>query len=409
MYNRLKALIEAGTARFSADDSRGLIAANLTGYLASLSSLSFALSFALHDAVSLRPLIIGNLASAICTAATPLLHRFGRTAAAIWLTAVFFISLTYFTSLLGSETGVILNLMGASAVAFAILGLRRARLVFLITAVSTALILVCWMQFPVAAAGIHSNDRFIRQIFTTSIVSIMAILFVVIYYAFYLTEQAQARTEELLRAIMPGEIVDRLKQHPGITIAQRHEDVCVLFSDMVGFTELSNQLGPERMVVLLDEIFRVFDALSGQYGAEKIKTIGDAYLAVCGLPSPHASPAESIIAMAAEMHAAAGAISQRMGLNIQLRTGIARGEVTAGVVGRSKYFYDVWGPAVNLAARLQTAAIPGQTLISDNLKKSLTGRHRFDGCERLDLKGFGWVDAWAVARPEDTAEPPPEA
>lgn len=404
MRHHLQALVEAGTSPFSADDARGLIAANVTGYLASLSSLSFAFSFALHDAHSLRPLIIGNVISAVCTAATPLFHRCGRIAAAIWLTGVFFLSLAYFTSLLGRETGVILNLMGASAVAFAILGLRRARLVLLITVASAALILVCWMQYPAAAVRPPNIDRFTRQIFITTIVSIMAILFVVNYYAFYLAEQAQARTEELLRAIMPGDIVDRLKRHPGTTIAQRHEDVQVLLGDLVGFTELSNQLGPERIVILLDELFRAFDALANRYRVEKIKTIGDAYLAACGLPSPHDSPADSITAMALAMHAAVHEISQRTGRNIQLRIGIAQGAVTAGVVGQSKYFYDIWGPAVNLAARLQTAAVPGQTLISDELKIRLTGRYRFQDCKRLNLKGFGCVDAWAVAQADAETE-----
>ncbi len=405
MCHQLQALVEAGTTTFSADDSRGLIAANVTGYLASLSSLSFAISFAIHDPVSLQPLIIGNVVSAICTAATPLFHRLGRTAAAIWLAVVFFLSLSYFTSLLGRETGVILNLMGASAVAFAILGLRRARLVFLITAASAALILVCWMQFPHAAVNLPNFEYFTRQIFITTIVSIMAILFVVNYYAFYLTEQAQAQTEDLLRAIMPGEIVDRLKRHPGTTIAQQHEDVQVLLADMVGFTALSNQLGPERIVMLLDEIFRAFDELAGRYRVEKIKTIGDAYLAACGLPSPHESPADSITAMSVAMHAAVYEISQRTGLVVQLRIGIARGAVTAGVVGQSKYFYDIWGPAVNLAARLQTAALPGQTLISDELKRCLTGHYRFQDCKQLNLKGFGNVPAWAVVPPDATAEP----
>lgn len=401
MCHQLQALVEAGTTPFSADDSRGLIAANITGYLASLSSVSFAISFALHDAESLRPLIIGNLVSAICTAATPLFHRFGRTAAAVWLTTIFFLSLTYFTSLLGRETGVILNLMGASAVAFAILGLHRARLVLLITAASAALILVCWIQFPTAAVNPPQLDRFTLQIFITTIVTIMAILFVVNYYAFYLAEQAQAQTEELLRAIMPGEIVDRLKRHPGTTIAEQHEDVQVLLADMVGFTALSNQLGPERIVILLDEIFRAFDELASHYRVEKIKTIGDAYLAACGLPSPHESPADSITAMAIAMHAAVREISLRTSLDIQLRIGIARGAVTAGVVGQSKYFYDIWGPAVNLAARLQTAAAPGQTLISTELKQGLSGQYRFQGCERLNLKGFGDVDAWMVESPVD--------
>ncbi len=375
-----------------------MVVANLTGYLASLSSLSFAVSFAWHDEVSLRPLIIGNIVSAVCTSATPLFHRWGRVAAALWLTLVFFLSLYYFTSLLGREAGVILNLIGTSAVAFAVLGLRRAKLVLVITALGALNILYCWRRFPQAAPGIPDAESFTQQIFANAIISIMAIVFVVIFYAFYLAAQAQAQTDSLLRAIMPDEIVNQLKENPGVTIANRYEEVPVLYADVVGFTELSNRIGPTSIVVLLDDIFRAFDELAAQYGVEKIKTIGDAYMAVCGLPSPHPSPAESTLAMAIAMHESVRTISQQCGIEIRLRIGIASGPLTAGVVGQSKYFYDVWGPAVNLAARLQAAALPGQTLVSDELKRSATGRYPFRECQPLDLKGFGLVSVWQVAQ-----------
>lgn len=396
---RLRRLAEAGVWRFPSDERPGLVVANLTGYLASLSSLAFAATYAMHDATSLRPLVLGNVLSATCTAATPLFHRFGRTAAAVWLTTVFFVSLIYFTSLLGRDSGVILNLIGTSAVAFAVLGLRRVRMVFAITMVAAAIIIFCWFRYPEPAAGIVRDDAFTRQLFVTSIVSIMGIVFVVIHYAFYLTERAQTRTDELLRAIMPGEIVERLKENPGTTIAQRHDQVAVLFADVVGFTELSNRLGPERIVVLLDELFRAYDELAIRHGVEKIKTIGDAYMAVCGVPVSHAAPAEAVAAMSIGMHRATNEIAIRSGLAMRLRIGVAIGPVTAGVVGRSKYFYDVWGPAVNLAARLQTAATPGKTLASDDLRTSLVNRFTFSDRESIELKGFGMIAAWALAEP----------
>jgi len=398
LKQRMKSISEAGTKKFDADDSPGLVAANLTGYLASISSLSFAISFAFHDAQSLRPLIVGNTLSAACTAATPVFHRFGRTGAAVWLSLVFFISLYYFTSLLGRDSGVVLNLIGASAVAFAILGLQRVKLVFIITMISVVIILYCWIHFPQAAEGIARDSAFTNQIFANSIISIMAIIFVVIYYAFYLTAQAQAQTDKLLRAIMPGEIVSRLKANPGTTIAERHEDVPVLFADTVRFTELSNQLGPEQIVVLLDEMFRAFDTLATLHQVEKIKTIGDAYMAVCGVPLPHRSPSQSIVAMAIGMHDAVRLISAQRGLEVFLRIGIAQGPLTAGVVGQSKYFYDVWGPAVNLAARLQTAANPGQTLVSGAVKQPIETLFQFQNVAGIDLKGFGIIDAWEVVQ-----------
>jgi len=396
LKQRIQYVAEAGTTGYRDEDLAGLIVANLTGYLASTSSLSFAISFALHDLDSLRPLVIGNVVSAVCTAATPLFHRFSRCAAAIWLTAVFLVSLYYFTSLLGRESGVILNLIGASAVAFAALGLHRYKFVLGITALSAMMVVYCWARFPNAAEGIYDSPFFLQQIFATSIISIMTIIFVVIYYAFYLAAKAQAQTDALLRSIMPDDIVNRLKNNPGVTIAEKFEAVSVLFADVVSFTELTNQIGPERIVELLDELFRAFDEHASKLGVEKIKTIGDAYMAACGVPTTHPTPETSILAMAISMHEVTHATARKYALPLSLRIGIASGPLTAGVVGKSKYFYDVWGPVVNLASRLQTAACPGQTLVSDNLKVSLQDQFCFIHCGNLELKGFGSVTVWQV-------------
>lgn len=405
LKRRIEYVAQVGTTGYRGDDLTGLIVANLTGYLASISSLSFAISFAIHDFASLRPLVIGNVVSALCTAATPCFHRISRSAAAIWLAAVFLVSLYYFTSLLGRESGVILNLIGASAVAFAVLGLRHYKLVILITAISGIMVVYCWARFPQAAEGIYDASFFMQQIFATSIVSIMTIVFVVIYYAFFLAAKAQAQTDALLRSIMPDSIVDRLKDQPGETIAEKFDNVPVLFADIVRFTELSNQIGPERIVELLDELFRGFDERAVCLGVEKIKTIGDAYLAACGVPTAHPTPTASILEMSNSMHKVTAEMAAKYNLTLSLRIGIAAGPLTAGVVGKSKYFYDIWGPVVNLASRLQTAASPGQTFVSEQVKCSLAGEYRFIDRGNLDLKGFGTVTVWQAIKDEGSQDP----
>ena len=134
--SRIERLVTLGTDGWYGQDKLGLIVANVTGYLACLSSLGFAITYAMHDIDSLMPLVVGNLVSAACCVMTPVFHRFGRIAAALWLATIFFVSLTWFTSLLGRESGVTLNLIGASAVAFAGLGMERVRLVALISRAS---------------------------------------------------------------------------------------------------------------------------------------------------------------------------------------------------------------------------------------------------------------------------------
>ena len=393
---RLRPLLEAGTEPYTGRDRLGLIVANMTGGLGVVSALAFAVTYAVHDYATLKPLVWGNVALAAGCAVTALFHRFGRTAAALWLTFVFFTSLTYFASLLGREAGVTLNLIAAAAVAFAILGLRRIGIVTAITVTAAVIVVATSILYPAPAPGIAADPAFMRQIFITSIVSVMSIIYVVIYYAFLLTRQAQARTEELLRAIMPDAVAERLMRNPGATIAERYDDVVVLFSDIAGFVDLSNRLGPARIVALLDALFRAYDELAARHGVEKIKTIGDAYMAVAGVPEPHPDPARAVAALARDMIAATASIGAGHGLDIEIRVGMACGPVMAGVVGQSKYSYDVWGTPVNLAARLESAGIPGHVVMTGDLKVRLDGAHRFRRAGSIDLKGFGRVPVWCM-------------
>lgn len=392
----IERLVTLGTDDWYGQDKLGLIVANVTAYLAALSSLGFAVTYAMHDMQSLMPLIIGNLVSAVCTAMTPAFHRFGRIAAALWLTAVFFVSLTWFTSLLGRESGVALNLIGTAAVAFAILGLERLKLVALISAAGAALIIGSWIMWPQPAAGIYDDAAFMQQTFASAIISIMAITFVVIYYAFYLTRQAQARLQELMKSMMPDAIAERLMANDGETIAEAHEHVVVLFTDIVGFVEMSNQLGAVRVVALLDDMFRQFDSLAAEHGVEKIKTIGDAYMAVAGVPSPVYQPEDAMARFAKMMLHVVGDVGERHGVDLEMRIGMASGPIMAGVVGKSKYSYDVWGAAVNLAARLENIGTPGCVITTGDIKVVLDKDHTFERAGSVDLKGFGKVAIWRM-------------
>ncbi len=395
----IERLVTLGTDGWYGQDKLGLIVANVTGYLASLSSLGFAATYAMHELHSLMPLVIGNLVSAVCASMTPAFHRFGRIAAALWLTAVFFVSLTWFTSLLGRDSGVALNLIGTAAVAFAILGLERVKLVALISTTGAALIITSWILWPEPAAGIHDDAAFMEQTFASAIVSIMAITFVVIYYAFYLTRQAQARLQELMKSMMPDAIAERLMVNDGETIAEAHEHVVVLFTDIVGFVEMSNQLGAVRVVALLDDMFRQFDSLAAEHGVEKIKTIGDAYMAVAGVPSPVYQPEDAMARFAKMMLHVVGDVGDRHGVDLEMRIGMASGPIMAGVVGKSKYSYDVWGAAVNLAARLENIGTPGCVVTTGDIKVVLQKDHQFERAGSVELKGFGKVAIWRMDCP----------
>jgi adenylate cyclase len=385
-------LFTAGTGGYDTETRRGLVVANVTGYLASLSSLSYAANYALHGWAELWPLVVGNVISALCTGLVALFHRIGPAAAGIWLSTVIFSTIFYFIAYLGRETGIQLNYLGTAPVALAILGIARIKLAAAIATVALACHLTAWYSFPRDAAVVQADPAFLDQIYGLTAVSLMTIIFLVVYYTLHLARAAQAQTDALLHNIMPGEIAERLKEHPGETIAEQYEDASVLFADLKGFTPLAAALGPVRIVALLDELFSAFDAAAARTGIEKIKTIGDAYMAVAGLPRAMPDHAAAAVELACDMVLAARAVGARHGLDLELRIGIASGPVMAGVIGRTKFSYDAWGETVNLAARLQTTSRPGRIHISEATRKLLPEPHRSTRSRLIKLKGIGAVE-----------------
>ncbi|MEO7392748.1 MAG: adenylate/guanylate cyclase domain-containing protein [Ramlibacter sp.] len=168
----------------------------------------------------------------------------------------------------------------------------------------------------------------------------------------------RARSDRLLLNILPGSIAERLKSSPE-AIADHSAEVTVLFADLVGFTALSAAKSPQDLVRLLDRIFSDFDALAERHGLEKIKTIGDAYMAAAGLPLPRHDHAVAAARMASDMLAAVERIAAETGEPLQVRIGLNSGPVVAGVIGRSKFIYDLWGDTVNTASRMESHGIPG--------------------------------------------------
>ena len=200
-------------------------------------------------------------------------------------------------------------------------------------------------------------------------------------------EAERARSHELLLNVLPQRIIDRL--NAGETrIADRHDDATVLFSDFVGFTSISSQLAPSVLVEELDALFRDFDAICDQTGVEKIKTVGDAYLAVGGLADEAAASTEAIAEAALRMVEVV-ADHQAHNARWQVRIGLASGPIIAGVVGVSKFAYDVWGDTVNLASRLETTSEPGRIQVSAASAERLEAGYVLEPRGTIDLKGKG--------------------
>ncbi len=207
--------------------------------------------------------------------------------------------------------------------------------------------------------------------------------------------EEQEKSERLLLNILPAPIAQRLKQGEQ-TIADSFSEVTVLFADLVGFTKLSANLSPAELVELLNMIFSCFDELAEKYGLEKIKTIGDAYMVVGGLPTPRKDHAEAIAEMALDILDRVQEISEKQGKLLQIRIGINTGAVEAGVIGTKKFAYDLWGDTVNTAHRMESHGIPDVIQVTENTYNCLANKYIFQERGMIEIKGKGSMKTYLL-------------
>ncbi len=198
----------------------------------------------------------------------------------------------------------------------------------------------------------------------------------------------QEKSERLLLSILPGPVAEQLKQTQS-TIAESFAEATVLFADIVDFTFISTHRSPIEMVNLLNHIFSAFDSLAEQHQLEKIKTIGDAYMAVGGIPTHRADHAEAIAEMALDMQGAIAKFNRETGESFSIRIGISTGPVVAGVIGTKKFIYDLWGDTVNTASRMESQGIPGEIQVTDGTYECLKGKYLFEERGTIPVKGKG--------------------
>jgi class 3 adenylate cyclase len=201
--------------------------------------------------------------------------------------------------------------------------------------------------------------------------------------------------EELLLNVLPAPIANRLRGGEQ-GIADGFAEVTVAFADLVGFTALSSDMPPYEVVTLLNGLFSRFDVAAQELGIEKIKTVGDAYMAVCGLPEPVANHAERMVRMAIRMVHITREHAMEHGVSMKLRVGINSGPVVAGVIGKSKYIYDLWGDTVNLASRMESGGIPDSIQVTRPVYERLKDQFVFEARGPIEVKGKGNVEAWLL-------------
>jgi class 3 adenylate cyclase len=203
----------------------------------------------------------------------------------------------------------------------------------------------------------------------------------------------QDRSERLLLNVLPSPIAARLKQGEAV-IADRFPEVTVLFADLAGYTASSDRSSPERVVQVLGNLFTALDRLAERHGLEKIKTIGDAYMAVGGLPSPRPDHAEAVAEMALAVREEVGRHLDPAGQPLAVRIGIDTGPVVAGVIGTTKFSYDLWGDTVNTASRMESQGVVGCIQVTERTYQRLRHRYRFERRGPVQVKGKGELVTW---------------
>ena len=210
--------------------------------------------------------------------------------------------------------------------------------------------------------------------------------------------QEQAKAENLLLNILPRSIADRLKAQDR-PIADQIGTASILFADVVDFTPWSERLTPAEVVGYLDHLFSHFDELAERYGLEKIKTIGDSYMVAAGVPTPRPDHARALSLMALDMLEAMRSEEQVGNLGLDLRVGINSGPVVAGVIGRKRFLYDLWGDAVNMASRMESHGTPGRIQITRATYELVTDEFVCEPRGTVAVKGKGEVEAWYLVGP----------
>ena len=303
--------------------------------------------------------------------------------------------------LAGSSANIVFAFLGP-VYAILALGPRRATawfIFFLVLLVGVILI------DPLVSSRITPQPYGLRLVFYAANVGIpLGITFALLRYTDLRRRTAEARSHELLTNAIPISIAARLK-HGEERIAESYPEVTVLFADLVGFTPWARQTDPARVVGFLDGLFGQFDDLAAVSGVEKIKTIGDAYMAVAGAPEPRPDHAAAAMALAGDMLIALEEARIALDAPLALRIGLASGPVVGGIIGRRRILFDLWGDTVNIASRMESSGVPGRIQVAPSTRDLLRDPWSFEEREPVEVKGLGRMTRYLLADPAASGRP----
>ncbi|WP_254902507.1 adenylate/guanylate cyclase domain-containing protein [Mycobacterium simiae] len=340
-----------------------------------------------------------NIATATIFAAIPLLHRFGELVAPLTFIAVAYLSMSFICWHLGTATGIQFYFLIAAAGAVMVMGVNRIGLAIATGGIGIGLVIA--LEFTVPANTGQQPQWTIALSFVVNAISAGVMALAIVWFglrqiasAEAAMEREYARSEALLANILPASIAQRLKEHPDGVIADRYEDASILFADIAGYTQRASETTPEELVAFLDDLYCSLDELVNRHGLEKIKTSGDAYIVVSGVPQRRPDHLEALAELALDIADTVAGLTDSRARAIPVRIGLASGPVVAGVVGSQRFFYDVWGDAVNVASRMESTASVGRIQAPQAVYERLTDHFTFVERGDVDIKGKGVMHTW---------------
>jgi adenylate cyclase len=390
----LDRLLSTGIVATDPDVVRRQRCVNVAAFAFVGNTLSHLVINSLHNFWGLLPVNIYNLGLLMVLPLIPQLHRFGELAAGIALSTLLLFAHMFVVWSFGLGSDIHIYYTSAGAILF-FFGVQHWRLFLFFFALYVVALLVSSNFAPVEGWFIPNDDAFRELLSGQAMINTIMLNAAILFYALSALRTAELelqdqhdRSEALIEAVMPPPIAERLKAGEE-RIADRIPMLSVVFADLVGFTEAAHDLAPEEVVTFLDVLVRTFDGFCTECGAEKIKTIGDSYMAASGFDGRAEEGAAAVGRLALAMREAIGQQEPLGGRQLRLRIGIHSGPATAGVIGDIRFSYDVWGDAVNTASRMESGGEPGRIQVSEAFRQLAADVFVFEERGLGEFKGIG--------------------
>ncbi len=340
-----------------------------------------------------------NVVTALVFLSIPKLYRYGELLAPLVFILTAYATITFVSIYIGSGVGLHFYYVVAASLVVLVLGIDHMVIASALAALGavTVVALETWVPHN---TGVQPDWAY-KSGFVINVVSVWVFIIATVWFAMRETLRAEEameteyqRSESLLANILPASIAQRLKDPAHNIIADRYDEASILFADIAGYTQRASDTPPTELVRFLDALYTDLDALVDRHGLEKVKTSGDSYMVVSGVPDPRPDHLEALASLALDMAQTVAGLTDPQGRDVPLRIGVASGPVVAGVVGARKFFYDVWGDAVNIAARMESTDVEGRIQVPHNVYQQLKTNFEFEDRGEIEVKGKGTMHTW---------------